>query len=346
MPLPVYKDSKKGTWYCKFRYNDWQGNRRETTRRGFATKREAKEYEAEFIRKAQGTADMTLKSLYEIYLEDKRQKMKLSSFVGMKNSLDVYVMPILGDTPLSDLTPNSIRQWQNHLSQVDKKQGGKLRPATLLSINRKLSALLNFAVKYYGLNRNPLAIAGTQGHGEKRLDFWSKDEFDKFLAEVKHPLFHCLFLLLFYTGMRIGEALALTKEDIEGNAISITKARSRQGQVTPPKTPSSVRTVTLPSIAFDCLKNVCQRIETDEIFPFTYTAAHYHYKIAIEKAGIRYLPIHCLRHAHASLLIDMGVPIPAVSQRLGHTSPQVTMEVYAHATQDSDKLIADKLNTL
>ena len=342
--MPVYKDSKKGTWYCKFRYNDWQGNRRETTRRGFATKREAKEYEAEFIRKAQGTADMTLKSLYEIYLEDKRQKMKLSSFVGMKNSLDVYVMPILGDTPLSDLTPNSIRQWQNYLSQVDKKQGGKLRPATLLSINRKLSALLNFAVKYYGLSRNPLAIAGTQGHGVKRLDFWNKEEFDAFIAEVKHPLFHCLFILLFYTGMRIGEALALTKEDIDRNSVYITKSRSRQGQITPPKTASSVRSITLPSIAFDCLKNVCQRIETNEIFPFTYTAAHYHYKIAIEKAGIRYLPIHCLRHAHASLLIDMGVPIPAVSQRLGHTSPQVTMEIYAHATQDSDKLIADKLD--
>lgn len=52
--MPAYKDNKKGTWYCKFRYTDWQGNRKETTKRGFQTKREAKEYEQEYIRKAQG----------------------------------------------------------------------------------------------------------------------------------------------------------------------------------------------------------------------------------------------------------------------------------------------------
>ena len=74
--MPAYKDTKKGTWYAKFRYTDWQGNRRETTKRGFATKREAKEYEEEYKRKAQGTADMTFSSLFEIYLEDRQQHIK------------------------------------------------------------------------------------------------------------------------------------------------------------------------------------------------------------------------------------------------------------------------------
>jgi integrase len=71
-----------------------------------------------------------------------------------------------------------------------------------------------------------------------------------------------------------------------------------------------------------------------------------HYHKAIELSGVRPLPIHALRHAHASLLLAKGIPVPAVSKRLGHTSPQITLNVYAHATQDSDQEIADTLDTL
>lgn len=346
--MPTYKDTKTGKWYCKFRYKDWQGNRKETTKRGFQTKREAKEFEAEFIRKAQGTADMTMKSLAEIYLEDRKQNVKESSYLAISTTFRVYILPLLGDKLLSDITPNVIREWQNHIGGVDKKVGhGALSQSTLQTINRRLSSALTFAVKYYGLQRNPFTVTGNTGKREKRLEFWDKAEFDTFLAAVSHPLYRALFLLLFYSGMRIGEALALEKSDIEGNTISITKTRNRNWHVTPPKTKSSVRTISIPDIAMSPLKEVCQRMpDTQQVFPVTYTTCLHHFRRAVSASGVRPLTIHSLRHAHASLLIANGVPITAVSKRLGHTSPQITLSVYSHATKDSDQAIVETLENL
>jgi hypothetical protein len=103
--MPVYKDNKRNTWYCKIRYTDWQGNRRETTKRGFATKREAKEFEEEYRRKMSGTSDMTLESLYQLYIADKRQTVKESSVDTISSTLQTHVLPHLGKMNLNDLTP-------------------------------------------------------------------------------------------------------------------------------------------------------------------------------------------------------------------------------------------------
>jgi integrase len=346
--MPAYKDNKKGTWYCKFRYTDWQGNRKETTKRGFQTKREAKEYEQEYIRKAQGTADMTLRSLAEIYLEDRKQNVKESSYLAISTTFKVYILPLLGDKLLSDITPNTIREWQNHLAKSEKKVGhGTLSTSTIQTINRRLSSALTFAVKFYGLQRNPFTVTGNTGKREKRLEFWDKDEFDTFLSAVSHPLYRALFILLFYSGMRIGEALALEKSDVDGNTVTITKTRNRNWHVTPPKTKSSVRTISIPDIAMSPLKEVCQRMpDTQQVFPVTYTTCLHHFRRAVSASGVRPLTIHSLRHAHASLLIANGVPVTAVSKRLGHTSPQITLSVYSHATKDSDQTIVETLENL
>ncbi len=345
--MPAYKDAKTGKWYCKFRYTDWQGNRKETTKRGFATKKLAKEWEEEYIRKASGAADMSLQSLTDIYLADRKQNVKKSSVSMLEMTFRTYILPYLGEKKLSELTPNAIRQWQNHLATVEKNTGGLLKPSTLETINRRLSTLLNFAVRFYGLHRNPMLITGKQGKAEKRMEFWTKEEFETFLAAVPHPLYKALFLLLFYSGMRIGEALALEKQDISGSTISITKTRDREGNDTPPKTASSVRTISLPEVAMSPLQAVCDGLpDTDKLFPITYTTVLYHYRRAVRASGVRPLTIHALRHAHASLLLAKGVPVTAVSKRLGHASPQITLSIYSHATQDSEKLITDTLSAL
>jgi integrase len=345
--MPVYKDVKRNTWFCKIRCTDWQGNKKETTRRGFATKRAAKEFEEEYMRKMAGSADMSLQSLTDIYLEDRKQHIKESSLSMFAMTFRTYILPYLGEKKLSDLSPNAIRQWQNHLATVTKKDGSLLRPSTIQTINRRLSSLLAFAVKFYGLPRNPMAVTGNPGKMEKRLDFWEKAEFDQFIEAVQHPLYRSLFILLFYSGMRIGEALALEKKDISGNNISITKTRDRAGNITTPKTKASIRTISLPDIAMSPLQAVCDGLpDVQQIFPITYTTCLYHYRRAVRASGVRPLTIHALRHAHASLLLAKGVPVTAVSKRLGHTSPQITLSIYSHATQDSEKLITDTLNAL
>ena len=341
--MPAYKDTTRNTWYVKFRYTDWQGNRKETTKRGFPTKREAKEYEEEFKRKIQGTSDMSFSNLFKIYIDDRRQHIKGSSLYGVKTTLEKHVLPSLGQLPISKITPNVIRKWQNELNNKD------LRPPTILTVNRRLSALLNFAVKFYGLPRNPMKITGTQGKQEKNLEYWSKEEFNTFVASVKSPLYKALFLTLFYSGMRIGEALALTPDDVDfaSGKVTINKSINRRNQVTPPKTASSNRTLTLPAHVIKFVQEAYSQLsyESERVFPVSYSQTFYHFKCAIQLSGVRPLKIHALRHAHASILINEGIPITAVAKRLGHTSPQITLSVYAHASDDSDKRIAKLLDS-
>ena len=347
--MPTYKDDKRGTWYCKIRYTDWQGNRRETTKRGFATKREAKEYEEEYRRKMSGTSDMTLESLYQLYIADSKQTIKESSVDTVMSTLQTHVLPSLGKMNLTDITPAVIRRWQNGLAHKPTHYKNRpLSPTMIKNINRKLCTMLNFAVRYYGLKQNPLQVTGQTGKYERRVDFWSKEEFEQFLSAVKHPLYKCLFTLLYYTGMRIGESLALTRDDFnrETNVLRINKNYTQKKRTTTPKTDYSERYITIPQKVSDMLQGILERLayDTDRLFPLYYGKVSYHYHKAIELSGVRDLDLHCLRHAHASELIDGKMPITAVSHRLGHSSPQITMAIYAHPTQDSDKEIADFLD--
>lgn len=346
--MPAYKDMTRNTWYVKFRYTDWQGNRKETTKRGFPTKREAKEYEEEFKRKAQGTADMTLSSLYDIYIADKAQRTKQSTLNSVANTLQSHVIPYMGNLSLSDITPAVIRNWQNQLANTNSRRDKRpLKPSTLKNINGRFSTMLNFAVKYYGLPKNPMHITGSQGKYERRIDFWTKEEFDTFLSVVKAPMYQCIFRLLYYTGMRIGEALALTRDDFDqqANRITINKTFTQKRTTTAPKTYASTRHIIIPSHLANELTDVINRMsyESERIFPICYRSVNSQYNYCIRKSGVRKIEMHSLRHAHASQLIEMKVPITAIAQRLGHSSPQVTLSTYAHAMPQSDKDIADML---
>lgn len=348
--MPAYKDNRKGTWYVKFRYTDWQGNRKETTKRGFATKREAKEYEEEYKRKIQGTADMTLNSLFDIFHEDCSYRLKENTVTVYKYVYHRHISPTLGNIPISKLTPNTIRQWQNKLQEKESRHHSKLSSSSIWKINQLLSTMLNFAVKFYGLPKNPMKISGTQGRVKKRIDFWSEDEYGLFMEKMVHPICRPLFQLLYLSGMRIREALALTMPDVNfsTNTITVNKTLSPRGNIQTPKTQSSNRVITMPSGIMQEISYMHDNLSyaTDKLFPISYNTAMRQYTKAVEAAGIRHLPIHCLRHAHASMLIAKGVPITAVSKRLGHVSPQVTLSVYAHAEKDSDKNIAALLETI
>jgi integrase len=150
--------------------------------------------------------------------------------------------------------------------------------------------------------------------------------------------------------MRIGEALAVTSNDIDfgKGKYAINKTLAYNGKITPPKTESSNRTIAIPSSTNQQIESIFRKLGTESgrIFPTTYSSARYHYRKAINISKVRPLQMHCLRHAHASLLIAQGVPITAISKRLGHTSPKITLSIYSHAMHDSDENIAALLDTL
>lgn len=94
--MPAYKDEQRGTWYASFYYTDWRGSRKLKKKRGFSRKKDAEEYEREFLRKEAGTCDMSFASMTELYLKDMGPRLRESTVVMKKSVIEKWVLPFLG----------------------------------------------------------------------------------------------------------------------------------------------------------------------------------------------------------------------------------------------------------
>lgn len=351
--MPAYKDAKRGTWFVVIRYTNWTGERIETTKRGFATKREAKEFEEEFRRTAGKSPDMSMSSLCGLYLADLKTRRKPTTVYSEQCMINRHILPHLGSMPINKITVSTIREWQNKIMQAKAIFSQRpLSPHTLRNISVCLSSSLNYAVRFYGLPQNPVQIARGMGKAVVHIDFWEVEEYKRFLAAIDDENDKLFFQILYTSGMRVGEFLALGIDDIdfERNQIRITKTYNwKLKYISPPKTETSVRTITMPHEIMQSLRNFLDRYYQipERIFSVTsqkiLTARLEKYA---QKAGVHKIRLHDLRHSHASFLIHKNIPVTAIAQRLGHKNAKVTLEVYSHVYQASDGQIAQVLEKL
>lgn len=350
--MPTYKTIHNGvtSYYCKFYYTDWQGQRRQKKKEGFAKSGEAKQWERDFLNKAAGTANMTFANLAANYLEDCKTRLKPTTYQNKVYMLDNRFTPLLGKLPIKEITPIAIRKWQNKILNCG------YAPTYQRTLNSQLSAILNYAVKYYGLSKNPVHIVGTIGKKHRdKVTFWTLDEFKKFIAtfDKASPLY-AAYMTLFYTGIREGELLALTAADIDtkNNTLSITKNYAvidRKGIILPPKTPKSKRTIDIPekltTILIDYMEKLYDKSKNARLFyMLNKTSLNKNIKNNAPLAGVKHIRVHDIRHSHASLLINMGVSPLAISERLGHEKVETTLQIYSHLYPDTSKKIASKLD--
>ena len=189
--MPAYKDEKTGTWYCKFYYVDWTGTSRQKMKRGFKLQREAKDWERSFLEKQSGNPDMTFQALYDLYLEDIRSRLKESTVEVKKRYTAHRILPYFKDKPINEISPADVRKWQNGLIEDG------LKPTTQRTVNNQLNAVLNFAVKYYGLSRNPCSVVGSIGSSKAdKMDFWTLEEFKAFIACIDSPMHNAFYSIL------------------------------------------------------------------------------------------------------------------------------------------------------
>lgn len=351
--MPIYKDEKRGTWRVVYRYTDWTGKRIETQKRGFLTKREAKEFEAELIRTVKHAPDMSMSSMCKLYLDDLRSRRKPTTVYSEECMIRRHITPYLGNIPIDKITAVTVREWQNKVMQAKGIYSKRpLSPHTLRNISVCLSSILNYAVRFHGLPHNPVNIARGMGKTVAHLDFWEVEEYEKFMSVIEDENDRLYFSLLFTSGMRLGEFLALTPNDIDfqANKISITKTYNwKLKYISPPKTETSVRTISMPPKIIDGIDAYLKRCyePPERIFECVsqkiLTARMVKYS---SLAGVRRIRLHDLRHSHASYLIHQGVPITAISQRLGHKNPKITLEVYSHVYKSSDGEIVKVLENL
>lgn len=217
--MPSYRDEERSSWYCKFYYTDWTGARKSKMKRGFKTKKEAAAWEREFLEKQQGTPDMTFKALVDLYMDDIKARNKESSIRTKTSLINTCLLPVFGEMPINTITPADVRKWQSQLAKGQRKE---LSSTHIRNIERQFGSIMNFAVKYYNLPVNPHRITGCVGKPAKRkMQYWTQEEFKTFLAAATDPMTNAAVETLFYTGMRIGELLALTMNDIDFEKCTI-----------------------------------------------------------------------------------------------------------------------------
>ena len=346
--MKAERDAKTGKWLIQYRYTDWQGNRKKSTKRGFNTKREAEEWVRNFLMSQQADFNMYFEDFLKLYYEDMAARIRENTMNTKKYIIDLKILPYFGKKSINSITPADIRKWQNELMSQGYSQ------TYLRTINNQLTAIFNYAVKYYDLKSNPCRKACSMGKNQAdEMNFWTKEEFSDFADAIMDKQdSYTAFTTLFWTGMRIGELLALTPADInfEEKTISISKSYQRikrKDVITPPKTPKSNRIITVPDFLLADIKDYMNSIyglkDTDRLFPLTKSFMEHEMQRGIKNSGVKRIRIHDIRHSHCALLFEMGIAPLEVADRLGHERVETTLNIYAHIYPNKQKHLSDKL---
>ena len=226
--MAVYKDNATGTWRVIYRFTNWKGERKQTQKRGFATKREAQAWEHEAMLKQGAKLDMTFASFFEVYEADKKQRVKESTWESKSHVIRTKILPYFGNRKIAEIEAKDIIAWQNELMAYRDEKGKSYSADYLKTIHAQLTAIFNHAVNFYNLPYNPARRAGTMGNEvPKEMDFWTKEEYLKFSeAMMDKPRSYYAFEMLYWCGIRSGELLAQNKwqgfKDFLANPISAT----------------------------------------------------------------------------------------------------------------------------
>lgn len=354
--MPAYKytlKSGKTMWYANFYYTEWTGEKRHICKRGFKTQRDAKDYERSFLDQQVNSCDIPFYSLVENYMEDMEHRLKPTTMENKRFIIETKLLPYFGKQKICDIDTIKVRKWQNELISYRDENGKPFSQTYLKTVNNQLSAIMNYAVSHYRLQSNPCLAAGSMGRSNAdEMNIWTQEEYEKFSNAISKSSMKLAFDILFYTGMRSGELLALTPADIlSTKRIDINKNYAKvKGQelFLEPKTPKAKRCISIPNFLYNDIQDYISKLygieQGDRIFYFTKSALDKEIKRVAAAAGLPAIRVHDLRHSHASMLIEMGFTALEIADRLGHESIKTTLDTYSHLYPDKDQKLADRLN--
>ena len=337
--MAVKKDTNTGKWFFYGVHRD----RKQYKRRGFGTKKEAMIAEMKFLEGIDENVkseDITFEELAEEYLSWYQKRRKASSFTKISSIVRIHLIPKFDKTPILEIRPRDVTKYQDDI--IDK-----FAPSHVKKIHTTLSAVFKHAMKQEYITTNPASIVGNVDlEEEKHINFWTLDEFKAFIKHVEDPMYHAMFMALYYSGMRKGELLALTWGDIdfENNNINIDKTEYNR-QITTTKTKASARQVIMPSHVMRLLSILKQQASpkmTYVVFGEFHTSISTstldrRYSEFIKQSGVKRIRIHDFRHSHASYLINKGIIISVVAARLGHSDVATTLNTYSHLYPSTEK---------
>ncbi len=349
--MAVYKDEKRNTWYVSLYYTDWNGTKKKLFKRGFETKDEALQFEHDFIARINKKSSIKFGKIVEYYLDDMKQRVRPTTFQTKQYVINDKILPYFKDMSIGMITANDIRRWQDDLIRRGYAD------TYLRTIHEQLSAVMNYAVKYYDLPKNPCLAAGSMGKGTaSEMEIWTLEEFHQFMGVMEdRPMCYMAFLILFWTGLRLGEMLGLTIADIDlvNRTVRVNKSLQRihgYDIITEPKTPKSNRLVSMPQLLADKLEKYIANMGASNpearIVPLSRTVLGREFKRGIRRSGVKDIHIHCLRHSYTALIASLGASPVEAAERLGHENVKTTLNIYSHVLPGRQQAISDELDKL
>lgn len=358
--MPVYQDKKTKKWSFRTYADDIYGNHKQFERKGFATKKEAINAEMAFkLADRSEISNMTFYELWLKYKEYKKLQLKAQSLRSVISRFNNYILPYFKDYKLNKINNSVYIKWQLEI----EKKGFKHKYNS--SLHGAMVNILNYGIKFYGLKENIASLTGNfkrKTELKKNVDFWTYEEYSEFIKVVDNNVYKTLFETLYYTGLRQGEALALNWEDFKNGCLDINKTISKEkidGKyiVNTPKTVKSIRKVKLDDALVNLLLELKQYYkkcvgfeENWYIFgglnPLAPTTIGRNKDKYCDIAEVKKIRIHDFRHSHASLLLSKNVPITVISERLGHSDINMTLNTYSHMIPNDEDKAIDIINQM
>lgn len=344
----VGKDENKKTWFAQVLIKDpVTGKRRYKKKRGFKFKREAEKWELEYKNqnvKSEKYDHLTFMDIFYLWCdylqtstETKKQKESL---------IKMYFQ--FSEKPITLLTKDILIKWS-----INKLNQEKLAIKTKNSVIQIVKSVCRFATDLYGIPNASILLKKFKKPINEYIEMetWTPEEFSIFRKCVENELYGIYFEVLYWTGARRGEILALTKDCVEENGtLKINKSiKSFKRGIKSPKTRSSFREIELDKMTFEHMKPL---LKTPGAYVFggeqtlSLTNIARKFNEAIKKAGIKKIRLHDLRHSHATMLINNGANIVAVSKRLGHSSVDQTLKTYTHLFKETNQSMIETISNL
>ncbi len=310
-----------------------------------------------------------LYTLCGIYLEMQKKAFSPTTYHNYKNTINVYIIPMLGHLRIADITPLHLQKFINVLSEQKTQNGTTLSPATIKKYFVILQSVFHFAYKMGFLEYNPSISANVTLPKIPPATITILDEkgIRNLLEclEGEPIMWKVLIHLALCTGCRLGELAALQWEDIDWEKKQVKICKSMYyingiRGIKLPKSNSGNRTITIPDYMIEMLKYYKNRQTEQRLIStqdwnsnhmlFTtqkgeFIATRYIYtwfSKFLKRHNIPHIKFHALRHTAATVLLASGTNIKTVSSRLGHSNLSTT-NIYVHALMDADKAAADTL---
>jgi integrase len=357
-----------GEW--EYRFDAGQdaltGKRFRPGRSGFNTKREAEQALRKAI--AAHESGRSVKAIHQTvgdfltqWLQVVRPSLRASTWASYRNYVDAYVVPVIGDSRLRDLTPVRLNLLYGHLLERGRvKRAGGLAAKTVRNVHVMLHRALSDAVRWDLLPRNVAEDATPPRVSRNRPKVWTPEQLGRFVDHVDGDRFFALWLLVVTTGFRRGELAGLLRHDIDLHHGRVNPSTPRvvvdgHAQESETKTRSGERSLALDPTTWDALRDYIVFWDKERealgqstqllfvwpngnpIHPDTITALFHKHCAA---AGLPRIRLHDVRHSYATAALKAGIPPKVISERLGHATVAFTLQTYTHVIPGMDEAAA------